>query len=645
MRKELIVLFIILSFLSIPNLIHLCKSYTELNYDNQIQLAWQYSASIGQFPYKHIFFPYYGFVTYLKGQNLFFSIIYFFLTPFLLTFFYFIIHTIFRDRLFSYFSVFILFLFAFTITGFEIFSRYGVLVFFACSHAFILFSHKIKSQRKIILSAGVLNGLAFPFFNDQAIYGFVLFIAMLTTDKVLRNGFKKENKFLFDLIIFVLCFLVGIMPFLTYLVTNHYFSYFFFSLFELSDISKFAKTPFFHSFATVDNVFTFVSLFLTISFIIYRLVYLRKKATLNSYIQIALVFALILLEQKNIIRSIDIQLTFIGLLLYIFLFYELKTVLKTYKISDIKIFIYYINIVIIILFFIGLRPADAVKNPEQCMYKNGKLTIKNIEKYEKVKRVAESIKGFNGKIFSYPGDTIFYVVFEQPMPYYPSSFEASAQIAQNKTIEYIEKNNIKYVVYNTKNYAIQDEVPNYIRSPILHSYIITNYFPKVSSGDFLILEKKVDEKDFLNDPILDSLNEYKKTFLKVDLGNIPRSEGLYKKKNLPSEVSKKNIVTKSVIELNKELSLKNVSSDNKFLIIEFKKSLKKKHKSTLRIKTKDSLETAVKFYSCNNTSPCLINLSRLPIFYKTRLIKEISIKNNEVKGVNFFEISDESIFW
>lgn len=653
---ELILFFLVITFLSLGNIENICKIYTSLTFDNQALLTWDYTASIGMIPYKDIFYPY-GLLQYLKNQNLIFSFTYFFLTPILFTGIFLTLRQLFKNRFCSYFSFFIFFLFILKITGFETFNRYGVLVLLSFFFSYLFFYSKNRINELILLS-GIGVGIIFSLIYDQGIYGIILFLVYLILDVFLR---KNENKFsrsllirkISQVIIFFGGFCIGITPFVYYLIRNQAFFPFIAYLKSVSDISIYAKTPFFHSIGSFENIFAIMALFIGIFFLAYKLIIVRQKASFSTYIQLGLISVLILLEQKNIIRSIDIQLTFIGLLLYLSFFSELLNVLQKNKSKKRKQLFFYTSALCIFIFLLLFKLSSSFNislqipslnniikafqtiNENTCIEEN----LKSVpEIYKNVKNEIEKDPKFNGKVFSFPGDPLFYIIFNQKPPYYPSIYEGTPLYAQKRSIDFIKNQEIQYIIYNYKNAAIQDEVPNYIRTQLLHEYIINNFLPEKRMENFLILRYQKNRKDFFEHG-QNTLSNY---LLNVNLMGIPRSEGYHKAKYLRS--NDEIVHSSSLNEFNKNLQNKHIDSNKKVLVFFFREK-RKKEMVKVDLKTKDGYTTQVRFYNCSVNSPCIINLSHIPLFYRDRILDNVSSSNTNIEAIKLFKISADAPFW
>lgn len=495
MKKQiffLILLFLLFCIFSLSDINNFCRIYPTLGADNESLLLWKYTAGMGVQPYKDIFYPY-GLLTYYRDQNFFLTFFYFLLAPVLFVSIFLGLKRIFQDKLFLSLTTIIFLIFISTITGFETFTRYGPLAAAAIIFSYIFYEN-IRVSKKTLLVSGALIGLLFAFMNDFGFYTPVLFIGLVFVDKLIKSRFRLSRsiakQFLGDITVFLFGYLVGLLPFLVYLLLANSFSGFLLYLQNLRDIAQFAKTPFFHSIGSIDNIFTIGILISTIFFLSFTL-FFNKKISFNTYVQIGLTIVLLLLEQKSIIRSIDTQISFIALLLFFCLFYEIYQIMRTHKIRKSIIVIYFINISITIIFLIGLHPVNSqiqtfsrpndilsavttFKN-KSCIDQNINYLTSNNNQLLQVKDRVTRIEGFNGKIFTFPGEPIFYILFNQIPPYYPTIYEATPPYAQRQLINYIEDQHINFIIYNEKIKSIHDEVPDTVRGRLLYQYIMTHF--------------------------------------------------------------------------------------------------------------------------------------------------------------------------
>ena len=118
-----------------------------------------------------------------------------------------------------------------------------------------------------------------------------------------------------------------------------------------------------------------------------------------------------------------------------------------------------------------------------------KFIISKNKQLPGIKKQLYSRKNFNKKVFTFPGEPIFYIMFGQKPPYYPTIYEATPIKAQKELITYIQKENIDVILYNVKTRSIQDEVPDTVRGRLLYEYIRSNYSVERKVGNYLIFIK------------------------------------------------------------------------------------------------------------------------------------------------------------
>ena len=622
-------LFLLFCIPSVSKLNDICKIYKSSNFDAQALLTWDYTSYLKLFPYKQVFYPY-GLLAYYQSQNIFFQAVNFLLTPLLYTIFFIIFQKIFKNNFFSILTIILFYSFIEKFIGHEIFNRYGVIAALSCISAF-LFHRKTYLSEKMIFILGLTTGIIFSLLIDQGIYVFLIIILFIFVNPVLKQGIKNISSLNYykhvgkSAIFFIMSILVGLFPFLVYLTYNGSLHNFYLFLLRLSDMSLYAKAAFFPYSRSPENLFTFTSIFLTISSITYNVFFKKTNLNFIFYLQLSLIGVLIFLEQKSFIRSIAEQITFISLLLFILLFLR----------SRIRYLLPYICIIGIV--FIYKWPSDPASgtfakenlSPKACLNKNINNFLTGRKEYRLVKQKIEKDFGYKGKIFSFPGDPIFYLMFNQIPPFYSNNYDSSSINAQKKQIAYME-NGAEYVIYNLNIPAIQDGVPNYIRTPEEMKYILNNFSPIEKINNFLILRKNKNV-DIFENIYFNNDNTLKEYLLNVNLYSIPYSEALYKDKRLErekfSEFSKGDVI----------------SSKNKIIIL---RSKQKNYNKTvvIKIKTKEGLETRIYFQPCRNVN-CIINLSHVPLFYRERQITDINLPVDFLGKIQIAENKDGFSLW
>lgn len=643
---EIVVAFIVFLAINIRNLLPYCRLFDNLNFDFQALLTWDYSASLGIIPHKQIFYPY-GILVYFKNINIFVHILFFLITPILLTALFIIFKKIWRGRIYSYLYLILAYAFVIRHIGQDGFNRYGIFVVFLLIIGLILYSKKTLTKT-IAFIFGTITGYIFLLMSDQGIYVFIGFTANIFLYPVIvgKELVKSKTKYYKSAFIQFAIYFVGviaaIIPLFLYLFKKEAVSDFINFFIKLSDLALYAKTPFPPYSNTPENIFTFAVLIVTIFYLSFNLI-LKRKITLNNYLQINLCFLVIFLEQKSLIRSIDSVITFPSIILFILLLRDFKDRLQVNKDNIIYFVLIFVTAVLLFLpkNYKNIIKISYLGQNDLCIEMNLNKLIKNDSGYIQVKNLIKEKLSYEGKIFSYPSDPIFYLLFKQIPPYYFNNYDSSPNYAQNKQINYMKNNKVLYIIYNINNLSIQDGVPNYIRTSEEERYIFNNYKIINQVGNFLILERN-GKVDLFTDNNLLKYGNLKKYLTEIDLKSIPRSEGRYKQTILQSGKARTIGEFKSILELNIFLNNNVIFSKNKFLILIPEKSDKN---TSIVIYSIDGFKTIVSFNSCDRLEFCIINLSKIPLFYRSRQLAKIELISDFSGTTNIVENLSEIGLW
>ncbi len=621
-----------------------CKVYPHLSFDFQALLTWDYSSSLNYLPYKDIFYPY-GLLFYFNNTNIFFNIFYFLIPPILYIVFYLLFQTITKQKIISLIGIVFFFFFIEQFIQHEVFTRYGILATLICIYAYFL-AGKQKKQTKYAFIEGGLTGLVFSIITDAGIYAGLLYIIFqfvspfltYTKNKDLLSTYQKIIK---KLIRYFFGFIIGSVPFLYYLFSKGVFNDFIISLYRLSDITLYAKTPFIPYAFSIENIFTIGILLFTILNLSVKIILVKKKLNLLEYLQLGLIMVLVLLEQKSIIRSLDKLLVFLSVLLFLFLLYELIVYLQHKKVYNPILYLLSILMLSAVFFGIGFIPVSLPVSgnisSRKCVNDNSDSLTNNKPAYKKVKAFLDKEKDFNGKVFSFPGDPIFYILFKIKPPYYFSSYESTPLYAQKKQVEYLKENDPSFMIYNLSLPSIQDDIPHYVRNTELFKYILHNYSPYNRIENFLLLKRNKKSGEGAITVYLNTDNPLRKYLLNINLENIPRTEGKYK-----SDVLKKSkllIKNVHIAEFNNLLKKNTISSKNTFLVV----SNNTKNKRTSVTFNSENLTSTVSYNTCNSPSLCIINISNIPLFYNSKRIEKIN--SNDIHAEFTLIETKETALW
>ncbi len=572
--------------------------------------------------------------------------------PLLFTLAFFLFKKVLKDKLILFFTIGIFYSYILLTNSFQTFGRYGILVFVALFFSFILYSQKILS-RNLLLFLGLLMGIVLSLINDIGTYLVVSFLLQFLIKKLIHS--KKINKEVMvesvkELMFVFFGFILGVLPIILIYNGNvanllNYFK-------DVNEVTSVAKTPFFSFVDSPANIFSFTILFTSLFWNLTKFVFLKQKTTLITFMQISLMIEVILMEQKSIIRSIDLQIIFLSIVLLMFMVYEILGFVKNKNKKNLIYTSVLTSAVIISVFILKVQTINAAyayRNislviNSNCYENNLKIFTENNPEYVKIVNFLSQQHDFNNKIYSFPtGDSALYVLLHQKPPFYNAIFEGASKLKQESSIKYIRDNKIEFITLNTEGSSIQDGVPDFIRQSYLFGYILDNYYPVANIGKHLVLERE-NGKDFFNSNVLNKISDYKKYLLNVFLYRIPYSEGLYKF-NYLSDKNISLLKTDNMNIINSFLNKENFYSSEKVVVLTPKIKYKKSGLNFITLKTKDGLSTTIYYNSCSKNSPCIINLARIPLFYKDRIITKVSVDSGFNGYLEFFSLKNPNSLW
>lgn len=626
-----VILFIILFFYFFSSFFQLCRIYRNNDFDSQTLLAWDYSASIGMMPFNDIFYPY-GLLSFYKNHFFWANMLYLVIGPILFTAMYILFNKLYNNKIVSFFIVAYLFLFVQKYISWETFNRYGVFTFMSLFFSYYFYTNKIS--RKFLITIGIIIGLIFSLITDQGVYILLtffllfLFFEKTTYQSSLTEIFQRK---IMGFVVFLLGFFLGLMPFFIYLVFTNSFAFFFAELFRTGQIAQYAKIPFLPGLKSPENIFVLSLLFFSIFYTGFIHLFSKKKYSLSTAYIMTLIVVLIILEQKNIIRSIDRSLTFVGILM-LFVFISEKK----------KFWFLWIFVLLFIYYVAGfsqyIRPYDSKKNltDSQCINKNLHILTDGTS-YQKMANKITQIYHYHGLTFSYPSNPIFYLLLREKPFYFSNSYDTAAETSQQKQIQFLKKKNVQYLIFDINQRAVQDSVPEYIRSGTTLRYILNNFQAIDRVNNFIIFRKSNSPNIFTN-AIID--NSYKKYLLNIDLKSIPQSEGFYKQAEF-AELGENSF--DSLQSLQKFIKQHSILGDTMLLSLTYKKLSAATTEITMT--SDDMIKTKIYFHSCPVNYPCIINISRSPLFFAPRRIQSITITNESDIATIRLARNRTSIFW
>lgn len=650
----------------------LCKQYSANDFDAQNFISWDYSAYKGAVLYKDLLY-YYGPLFFYKSSVPWAAMPYGLLTPLILTGFYVVFKKIFNNRFFALLSVIALSIYIPLFIGEGAWNRYGIGAFAAIIAAYI-FSLKVVGKNITHVLLGILTGIVFSIIHDQGIYMSFVYFFLLCTTLPIHEGLPtvltaKYYRFLLVHVFhYMVGFTVGFLPFALYLIQHNALADFFHALTEVSYAGLFAKTPFLPYAASKDNLLIFATI--SLSVLVGMVVFLfgkAKKYALIFSVHLALTTYILILQQKNILRSMSQSLAIFCLILLMVLFAYVKVIFERRHYR--KTHILYFYLLLLMSFFIFIQPfspkdlisqvrdrfrsgfIDELKiftqleKAQQCQQSSFEIEQLPItQDYKTVYNFLQQESEFNGRVFTFPVDPIFYVIFHQIVTPYTTAYEASRLSAQRKNVEYIEKNNIQYVIYNPIGTDV-DGVPVVLRANATFRYLFNSFDFYKQIGPFIIL-KRAENPDFFahtgNKEALPIIN----TLLTNNLRNIPYEEGLYKYKTFTANANVREIFSGPIAELQTFLETEIVESDSTVLAVSDADSQQSpQENATLSMTADNELTTTIVFRSCGTSSPCLLTLQNLPIFFHNRKLVGIETINQPQAQFQLFRVNGDSELW
>jgi hypothetical protein len=642
----IVVIFISTFLIGLAGTASVCSRHISFGFDGQNLITWDYEAFSRFVPYKDVAY-YYGLLAYYKNDMPIVFLVYALIAPSLFVAFFLIFRRLFPNTFLSYLTLSAFVLFVMLFTGIENFARYGIGVCFSLLVALQML-RSIKTAKSFIwlsVVSGVVTGVTFSLVTDQGAFlaaSFMLLVPIFI--------FTQKKPFLARILtlvqiyaIFLLSVMIGLIPFVVFLVHTHALAPFIGFVYQLSLLTTFAKVPFLPFASSASNVFTFSALFLAVFTLSYRIFFDRDELKSQpSTIEIALCVVLILLEQKSFVRSIDAVITFAAFLLWLTLCADLLQHIKSGKAG--------LLLAICALPFLSrlpFQPNLSLSNSEQqfsdsiaalvrpkaiqaCRAKSFQQFDLLPRSYAKVVLEFVRLGASDHAFFSFPGDPIFYVLLHQQPPRYFTTYESSAESAQLDQIKYMEQRQIQYVIYNTQH-TNMDGVPHILRDETLSQYIFTHFTPVESIDEFVILKRSPNPDLFTAQKLPSALRSQ---LLDVALEYIPKSEG---QKTLP----KSNLLARGTEnDVNQFLASHNISSEHVFLSITADHPQKY---STARITTRNGIATVATFQSCQAPQQCLIHLGNLPLFYSNRTISRINVDTPSI--ITLYNLGDARAFW
>ncbi|MFH0749733.1 MAG: hypothetical protein V1917_02340 [Candidatus Gottesmanbacteria bacterium] len=662
---RILLFFIGLLFLS-GFINNFCSVSQVMEFDGQNFFVWKYGALHGYVPMKDYFYLY-GFLTYYQESSIVLRLILWIWMACLLVGSYGIIKKISGSTMFGCITFFLFLLVVQSETGYWYFYRYGTTIILMSWFA-LKFAEQKKDVYQLIILSGLCTGLLFFLLFDQGIY-FGIAMSVFLLLRMSLNG--TLNEIVHHYTLFTIGCLLGCMPLLVFCLYTHSLSEFFVYFSHFFTITAFAKVPYFPNALVMENMIATITIWVCGFFLIGKWFFQRKYfLTFHGSLQIGLFLLMMLFQYKNCMRP-PVGGQFIPAIILVFMSFITLVYLKAKTILHSSVLPIMYCIIVIIgfswmyrvtsFYYYDVTMFQNILNNfwfhdegrqskrtvlERCLTDELNRTMHTVDEiYQPVFQLVKKQTDFHGVLFIYPVDPIVYLLNGQvPAPYF-NGYDATPKTAQENNIAYIEKNDIRYALYHQGPFEM-DAVPNVLRNAMFLRYLFTHFEPIDQLGDYFLFRKSDSQVDGFKKVITMGDSLLSGELSDIDMGHISKTEG---KKIHQLEREAEVIVDKplSLDAMNDYLLSKPEYSDNLVIAMSFDTAMETSDsKTTMSIKSTDGLLSSVGFVPCFGSDTCIIHLSRLPHFFRSRIINHIVIAD-EMKGkYRLFRLKDDQkLLW
>lgn len=659
---ELVTVGLAGALFALPYVLGVCGAAYDAGFDSQNFLTWFYTA-LNNIQPNHNTFYLYGFFTYLQDTSALMRVLGYLYIVFLFVAYYGLIRRVTRSSGVS--LIFLLFLMTLLSTaGFWTFYRYSTAPLLAAWYALMLLEKRFD-KRFIHILFGFAAAACFFLFTDQGIIAAAAMLCLLAVDGICANRTQPPRRSISSALWFSLGVAFGITPFITYLfIRGSLWTYAeFFSIF--SSITQYGKLPYDLTRWITQDFYISLIIWTSVLSLGFRVFVSEKPFRLpGTYVLIGFTIPLAVVQFKDVTRPIASDILIPAFLAYSVLaaeFYEFggKTRLRAFGATALilgitaVLFSGGLNTRSIGMFFTQFsdgythnwvapeRDTSFMEKAASCIDQNARDTGKIVTPSQRDTMAWLEIQpDYNGKLFSFPGDPIFYLLSGQTPPPFFNAYDATPQAAQRKNIAYLEANGIAYAVYNTENDTFMDAVPNVMRNSLFTSYLLTRYAPVSQFGTFVILRKHISltsPGQWGNSPPERTLRNHLST---INLESIPKLEG----KKLRDR-SRYQYVSVPLEKINAYLSEYPTSTDHLMLGISRNASVNPNGVDVLTLFDQDNREVTIQMNECLHPELCAVHLERLPLFYTRRLLRRIELNVPENGNAYLISLPDTSPFW
>lgn len=636
-----------------------------IGFDSQNFVTWSYTASKAWMPYRDVFY-WYGLGTYFAEGTALIHITSLAWMFFTLVSWYFILKKATNNVWIAGAGWMLTTLNLLSSVGLGTWQRYGSSLVMG---SFVAWTASQKVHPVFRFSLGFVIGSLIILIQDQGIYASLILAGTLFY--LLSIGQWEQLKSMFWV-----CFgwSLGLLGWLSFLNTHNMMVAFFKQLVHTGELSLFAKISFYSSVTSIENLIIFAMIMTLGIDSILGWIRTNNKShpTFSTILKIVWLGWLVLLQYKNITRR-GMEEQFLYIIWGILALYSSSLIKRMRLKSSFKQFSVTVAAIFSLVWFgillmVWTRPELSLTSPIISYYQHlsssypgliwsyntintlnecRRSSLNSIssvvpQEYNQIVEWLKDQPDFSGRIFVWPETPLFYVLLNQlPAPVF-NIYDATPISSQQRNIEFIERQSIKYVVLSTIPKPVQDGVPNELRSASIYQYLFTSFKPVKWFNSFVVLEKNQDaasKSNFVTDENLRANNEEYHTYLlNTEFRTLPQIWGKESEKTssswslqtTPEVLSSKSAwttlfdeqqITDRFIEIKIDTDSSIIETDAKPLV------------RLAIIDNEDNIATA-SFYPCFEESVCTIDKKFIPLFYDDRPVKKVEINTSEVGKVD-----------
>lgn len=632
---KFIAIFICLYLLFLPQTQNFCRQISSLNYDTQNLYLWDFLPKMGVKPMKDTFYPY-GFLYYYKSQSLGWYLLYSAVTPLLLTLIYFcLIKSLFKPWYLKLAIFISIILIVSNILPPLAFARYGLVITLNLLAVRLLFFKPSSLWQPF--SIGLIAGLVALPFTTESLYLFLLQCLIIaayqfTRPKKLWHNLENTLKYFF---LYLCGVFIGLIPLVAYLQTNQITQDLLRFYRDLAYFSEIGVLP--YRVNNFHEVFILSVILIGVISVLLRVYHSSTRPSYPTMVLTTTLISLIFYQQKNLIRDFGQTVTFYAIIVCVCLFslliqslnqltqYRSRSFLVLYLIFFICLTNSFKFPLSLTIFNYALKAYQPLSLTETLNLNNKLCTeadagLKNLNLPESFFTVKDKIYQdvVSPKIFSFPYDPLFYLLFNQKPPMYPNIYEAAPAANQTVNLNYLK--DVTHVIYNPDNTA--DSTPDSVRTFTQLKYILDNFTPVAYHHPYYILKRSQTPNPFFSKQNSQKFPLLTHRFKKVNWANLPNMFGRQYSSDLKQTASRIEYFP-NLSGLNDFLKTYPASISGTFLITNFQNT---SSPSAVFKVGNDADPLATMTFNLRGYHDYVIPLSRLPALLNENEISRVSIE-------------------